>query len=90
LLAYAQVGFALLDELAASEGISINETKSKALIGKGRIAGTPVVLAKPQTYMNLSGESVGPLARFFKIPVERVLVVRHPVSFCLFFMLRVG
>ncbi|GAQ81089.1 Peptidyl-tRNA hydrolase family protein [Klebsormidium nitens] len=69
------VGFELLDELAASEGITIGETKNKALIGKGRIAGTQVVLVKPQTFMNLSGESVGPLARFFKIPVERVLVV---------------
>lgn len=56
--------------------------KNKALIGKGRIAGTQVVLVKPQTFMNLSGESVGPLARFFKIPVERVLVVSFPQTLC--------
>jgi PTH1 family peptidyl-tRNA hydrolase len=41
----------------------------------GYVAGVPVLLAKPQTYMNLSGESVGPLSTYYKIPVERVLVI---------------
>lgn len=56
-----QVGFELVDALAAAEGISLGSMQCKAAIGKGRICGVPVVLAKPQTFMNLSGESVRPL-----------------------------
>ena len=52
------VGFLVLDKLAAKENISILEKKHKAIIGKGMAAGQKCVLAKPQTYMNLSGECV--------------------------------
>lgn len=69
------VGFELIDSIAQSEGISLNAIQSKALIGKGSICNTPVLLAKPQTYMNLSGESVGPLAVYYGIPFQRVLVI---------------
>ena len=53
------VGFDVIDLLAEQNGISVTERKHKALIGKGRIAGQAVILVKPQTFMNLSGESVG-------------------------------
>lgn len=69
------VGFEVVDALAAAAGIPLGMTQCKAALGKGRVGGTPVILAKPQTFMNLSGESVGPLAKFYKIPRERVLVV---------------
>jgi len=65
----------MLDAIAQAEGISMQTIQHKALIGKGYIGATPVLLAKPQTYMNLSGESVGPIAAYYKIPVERVLAI---------------
>ena len=52
------VGFAVLDELAERHNIRIDTAKHKALIGKGIIGGEKVILAMPQTFMNLSGESV--------------------------------
>ncbi len=52
------VGFEMIDVLASYAGIKVNKLKCKALIGEGRIGGAPIILAKPQTYMNLSGESV--------------------------------
>ncbi|CAI5503090.1 unnamed protein product [Closterium sp. Naga37s-1] len=70
-----QVGFEVVDAIARAEGISLSAMQSKAVVGKGRIAGCPVLLVKPQTFMNLSGESVGPLARFYKIPPERVVAI---------------
>ncbi|KAJ7538713.1 hypothetical protein O6H91_11G060100 [Diphasiastrum complanatum] len=69
------VGFEMIDTIAKAEGISINTIQCKALLGKGKIGDTVVLLAKPQTYVNLSGESVGPLAKYYKIPVEHVLVM---------------
>eukprot|EP00850_Spirogloea_muscicola_P002555 SM000010S04193 [mRNA] locus=s10:144289:146209:- [translate_table: standard] len=72
---HRQVGYEMVDAIARAEGISLSAVQSRALIGKGRICGTPVLLAKPQTYMNLSGESVAPLASYFKIPTQRVLVM---------------
>ncbi|CAI7754979.1 unnamed protein product, partial [Closterium sp. NIES-54] len=70
-----QVGFEVIDAVARAEGISLSAMQSKAVVGKGRIAACPVLLVKPQTFMNLSGESVGPLARFYKIPPERVIAI---------------
>ncbi|CAI5480791.1 unnamed protein product [Closterium sp. Yama58-4] len=69
------VGFEVIDAIARAEGISLSAMQSRAVVGKGRIAGCPVLLVKPQTFMNLSGESVGPLARFYKIPPERVMAI---------------
>ncbi|CAI5476801.1 unnamed protein product, partial [Closterium sp. Yama58-4] len=69
------VGFEVIDAIARAEGLSLSAMQSKAVVGKGRIAGCPVLLVKPQTFMNLSGESVGPLARFYKIPPERVMAI---------------
>lgn len=69
------IGFDVVDALAEKNNISINEKKHKALIGKGMIAGQKVVLAKPQTYMNLSGESVRELTDYYKIDAESELIV---------------
>ena len=58
------VGFDVIDALAEKYHISINEKKHKALLGKGVINGQKVILAKPQTYMNLSGESLVELVNY--------------------------
>ena len=55
---YHNLGFLALDRLAATHNIRVTRAEGKAITGVGRIAGTDVVLAKPQTYMNLSGGSV--------------------------------
>lgn len=68
-------GFEVIDAIAEKYNISIREKKHKALCGKGVIAGQKVVLAKPQTYMNLSGESVAELINFYKIDPETELLV---------------
>lgn len=68
------VGFELIDAFAASQGIPMESVFFKATFGKGLVNGVPVFLAKPQTYMNLSGESSGPLAAYYKLPLNRVLV----------------
>ena len=69
------IGFDVIDYLAKENGITIGEKKHKALIGKGVIAGFKVVLAKPQTYMNLSGESVRELMDYYKIDETTELIV---------------
>lgn len=69
------VGFELIDAIAEAEGISVNTIRSKALFGKGYIGDVPVMLAKPQTFMNASGESVGSLVSYFKIPLNQVLLM---------------
>ena len=69
------VGFMAVDQLAAQHGIALGKVQNKALTGNGRIAGQPVILAKPQTYMNDSGSAVGPLANYYKVPPANVLVI---------------
>uniref|UniRef100_A0A9I9CDN0 peptidyl-tRNA hydrolase n=1 Tax=Cucumis melo TaxID=3656 RepID=A0A9I9CDN0_CUCME len=69
------VGFEMVDAVAEAEGISISNVSFKALIGKGFIGDVPVMLAKPQTFMNASGESVGAIVSYYKIPLKQVLVI---------------
>ena len=69
------LGFLTIDRLAERHGIRVNRKDSKALVGVGEIDGTPVMLAKPQTYMNLSGTSLAPLMEKHSIPVDRLIVV---------------
>lgn len=68
-------GFMVMDALADDLGVSINQVKFKGLYTKTKIKGEDVVLLKPTTYMNLSGEAVGEVMRFFKIDVEDLLVI---------------
>jgi peptidyl-tRNA hydrolase, PTH1 family len=69
------LGFMVVGRLAAQHGIRVNRKDSKALIGVGEIAGWPVMLAMPQTYMNLSGTSLGPLMEKHDIAVGDLIVV---------------
>ena len=69
------IGFDVMDALADKYNISISENKHKALCGKGVIEGMKVVLAKPQTYMNLSGESISGFLKFFDIDPAKELIV---------------
>ncbi|CAJ2676173.1 unnamed protein product [Trifolium pratense] len=69
------VGFEMVDTIAQAEGISMKSVSFKALFGKGYIGDVPVILAKPQTFMNLSGESVGAIVSYYKIPLKQVLVI---------------
>jgi PTH1 family peptidyl-tRNA hydrolase len=69
------IGFMTVDRLAAACQISMAKVQNKALTGNGRCANKSVILAKPQTYMNRSGDAVGPLANYYKIPPERVLII---------------
>ena len=73
-------GFMAGDALAKKLGVSINRLRFKALTAAAEINGEKVLLMKPQTFMNLSGEAVGQAARFYKIPPERVLVVSDEIS----------
>ena len=75
------IGFDVMDALADKYNISISENKHKALCGKGVIEGMKVVLAKPQTYMNLSGESIREAVDFYKVdPETEFLVIYDDIS----------
>lgn len=75
------IGFDVMDALADKYNISISEKKHKALFGKGVIGGQKVVLAKPQTFMNLSGESVAELLHYYKLdPTEKLIVIFDDIS----------
>jgi PTH1 family peptidyl-tRNA hydrolase len=69
------LGFMAVDRLAARHEIDLKRVQSKAIVGSGRVAGRAVILAKPQTFMNLSGEAVVRLAGYYKIPTANLLVV---------------
>lgn len=69
------IGFDVVDTIAEKYGIAMGEKKHKAVIGKGFIAGQKVVLVKPQTYMNLSGESVRAVIDFYKVDEKSDLIV---------------
>jgi len=73
-------GFMAGDALAKKLGVGIGRLRFKALTAACEINGEKVLLMKPQTYMNLSGEAVGEAARFYKIPPEHVLVVSDEIS----------
>ncbi|MCR4705944.1 MAG: aminoacyl-tRNA hydrolase [Lachnospiraceae bacterium] len=75
------VGYLTVDAIADAYGIDILEKKHKALIGKGVIDGRKVILVKPLTYMNLSGESVREMADYYKIdPQTKILVIYDDTS----------
>ncbi len=68
-------GFEVIDRIADKYNISVDGKKHRALIGKGIIGGEKVILAKPQTFMNLSGESVRSLLDYYKVDEEQELIV---------------
>ena len=74
-------GFDVIDVLAEKYNISVDARKCRAFCGKGVIAGQKVLLVKPQTYMNLSGESVGGIVNYYKIdPESDLLVIYDDIS----------
>ncbi|MDO4488991.1 MAG: aminoacyl-tRNA hydrolase [Eubacteriales bacterium] len=73
-------GFMAVDILADKLGIDIKEKKFKGLIGKGSFEGEQVMLLKPQTYMNLSGEAVRDVAGYYGIPVENIIVIYDDIN----------
>jgi peptidyl-tRNA hydrolase, PTH1 family len=74
------VGFMLLNRLAAKFGESFSQVESKALVAKTIYLGERVILIKPQTYMNNSGSAVSSLVRFYKVPLENLLVAYDDVD----------
>ncbi len=72
--------FDKIDYFAEAYAVRLNKTKFKMIFGKGVIKETPVVFAKPLTYMNLSGGAIQQTASFFRIPVERIVVVHDDLD----------
>lgn len=68
-------GFMVMDELANQLSISINQIKFKGMVGEGRVGAEKVVLLKPLTYMNLSGESLIQVIQFYKLELSEILVI---------------
>ena len=77
------MGFLTIDVLSDRLGIPVNKLKFKALVGEGRIGSEKVVLVKPQTYMNLSGESLRPLVDFYKPEHSHLVLVYDDVDLAL-------
>ena len=73
-------GFLVLDTLAESMGVKMNRIKFKGLCGEGMLSEKKVLLLKPSTFMNLSGQSVREAMAFYKLPPERVLIVFDDIS----------
>ena len=74
------IGFITLDYLAERHDIQINKIKHKALVGEGRISGQKVLLVKPQTYMNLSGESLREVMDYYKVDIEDLIVIYDDID----------
>lgn len=74
------IGFEVIDALSGQHSIQLTKTKFNALFGKGTIDGQELLLVKPLTYMNASGEAVGPLLHFFKLSAEDLLVIQDDMD----------
>lgn len=74
------VGFNVIDILADEYGISVTKMKHKALIGEGRVGTEKVVLVKPVTYMNLSGESLAEIYNFYKVETNNIVVIYDDID----------
>ncbi|MEN8172543.1 MAG: aminoacyl-tRNA hydrolase [Chloroflexota bacterium] len=74
------IGFMLMDHLAGEMDFTFSRMQHKALIAAGRFQGHKIILAKPQTFMNNSGQAVGALMRFYKLSLENMLIVCDDVD----------
>ena len=74
------IGFHTIDYIADELGVKIKKLKYKAIYGECDINGEKVILVKPQTYMNLSGESISEFVKFFKIPTENVIIISDDIA----------
>jgi PTH1 family peptidyl-tRNA hydrolase len=74
------VGFMLIDRLSVRLNARLSRVQAKALVGSVNYEGDKLILAKPQTYMNLSGQSIQGLARFYKLPLENMIVAHDDLD----------
>ena len=74
------VGFDTIDRLSKKHNIAITKIKHKAIIGDGNIEGRRVLLVKPQTFMNLSGESVREIVEWYKVPVKNIIIIYDDID----------
>jgi len=74
------IGFMLIDQLAERLGLTFGRMQNKALVTSGHYQGKKIILAKPQTFMNNSGQVVGALVRFYKLSLENLLIVCDDVD----------
>lgn len=74
------VGFMTVDRLSEVLSIKIGKVQSKALVGNGLWQGRKIILAKPQTYMNLSGDAIGSLQRYYKVPLDQLIVAHDDLD----------
>ncbi|MCQ2551239.1 MAG: aminoacyl-tRNA hydrolase [Clostridia bacterium] len=74
------MGFITVDQIAEKLGIKVDKIKHKSLVGEGNIAGQKVLLVKPQTYMNLSGEAVREIMTYYKVPIENLIVIYDDID----------
>ena len=75
-----KVGFMTADAFERDNGVRIDRAKFKSLTAKCKVGGSEVLLMKPQTFMNLSGDAVSQAMRFYKVPIEHILTVSDDVS----------
>ena len=74
------IGFATMDYICEKTGTKLDKAKFKSLYGTWKYKDKKIILAKPQTFMNLSGEAVGEITNFYKIPAENVIIIFDDVS----------
>ena len=74
------IGFHTIDYIADELGVRVKKLKYKAIYGECVINGEKVLLVKPQTYMNLSGESISEFVKFFKIPINNVIIISDDIA----------
>jgi PTH1 family peptidyl-tRNA hydrolase len=74
------IGFMVVDCLAEKHGIRLSRVQQKAIVGEGHMVDRPVILVKPQTFMNRSGDSIGPLVNYYKVSLENVLVIYDEID----------
>ncbi len=75
------MGFLVVDAVARRVGIAVERKRFDSLLGKGDISGVPVILVKPQTFMNLSGNAVAQVARYFGLGAEEIVIVHDDMDF---------
>lgn len=77
---FHNVGFMCIDFISQKHNINVNRIKHKAIIGEGEINSEKIILAKPQTYMNLSGESVREMALWYKISPQNIIIMYDDIN----------
>lgn len=74
------IGFEVIDYISKEYGIKVNKIKHKALLGEGILQGQRVLLAKPQTFMNLSGESIREICEYYKLLPEQIIIIYDDIA----------